>query len=473
MQHRLSHTVVMAVTTAVAVGAVTVGGAEVARAATDCQVDYAVTTQWEGGYTAHVAVHNLGDPLSGWELNWSFPVGQQVIHGWNADFHQSGSQVTAANLDWNRNLGAGASVTIGFTGSWTGSNPAPTSFTLNGVACTSAGASPTVTTPAPPSTATPVPPTLSPSDTPTPVGTPTVPPAAYPLPGRVTGSVGAHDPTMVRRPDGSYLLATTGPGITLKTSTDRIAFRDIGRVWPDGAPWTTPYTGGDLNLWAPDLSYHNGKYYLYYSASSFGSQESAIFLATSTTGAAGSWTHAGLVISSRHGDSYNAIDPNLVLDEQGRWWLSFGSFWTGIKLIQLDQDTGLRSSTDRTVHSLAARPGSTAIEAPVIFRHGGYYYLFVAFDLCCRGADSTYRIMVGRSSSVTGPYLDRDGVRMSDGGGTQILARHGDIIGPGHPAVLADVDGTLLLYHYYTPTGAAQLGINLLGFDSVGWPFVY
>jgi arabinan endo-1,5-alpha-L-arabinosidase len=303
--------------------------------------------------------------------------------------------------------------------------------------------------------------------------TPTVPPPNYPNPGTVTGSTGAHDPAMVKRPTGGYLLAVTGPGITLKTSSDRIAFANAGRVWPNGAPWTTPFTGGDPNLWAPDLTFRNGQYYLYYSASSFGSQNSAIFLATSTTGASGSWTNRGLVISSNGSNNYNAIDPNLIVDQQGQWWLSFGSFWTGIKMIRLDPATGLRSTSDTGVRSLASRPGSTAIEAPFIFRHGSFYYLFVSFDLCCRGANSTYRIMVGRSTSLTGPYTDRNGTPMTSGGGTQVLARHDSIIGPGHQAVLSDVDGTVLVYHYYTSSGAARLGINLLGFDSAGWPFVY
>jgi arabinan endo-1,5-alpha-L-arabinosidase len=303
--------------------------------------------------------------------------------------------------------------------------------------------------------------------------TPTVPPPSYPNPGVVTGSTGAHDPAMVKRPTGGYLLAVTGPGITLKTSPDRTAFANAGRVWPNGAPWTTQYTGGDPNLWAPDLTFHNGLYYLYYSASSFGSQNSAIFLATSPTGASGSWTNRGLVISSSGSNNYNAIDPNLVIDPQGQWWLTFGSFWTGIRMIRLDSATGLRSSTDTAVRGLAARPGSTAIEAPFIFRHGGFYYLFVSFDLCCRGASSTYRIMVGRSTSLTGPYADRNGTPMTSGGGTQVLARHDSVIGPGHQAVLSDADGTVLVYHYYTSTGAARLGINLLGFDPAGWPFVY
>ncbi|GID93035.1 arabinan endo-1,5-alpha-L-arabinosidase [Amorphoplanes digitatis] len=300
--------------------------------------------------------------------------------------------------------------------------------------------------------------------------TPTVPPAAYPNPGVITGDTGAHDPSIVKTPAGGYLAAYTGDNLLLKTSSDRTAFRNAGAVFPGGASWTTPYTGGSRNLWAPDISYRNGRYYLYYSASTFGSNHSAIFLATSTTGASGSWTNQGLVIETNTSDNYNAIDPNLVVDAQGRWFLSFGSFWSGIKLIALNPSTGKRS--DSTVRAIAGRNGG-AIEAPYIFRHGSYYYLWVSFDYCCRGASSTYRVMVGRSTSVTGPYVDRNGTAMTAGGGTQMLASHGAVHGPGHQAVLADTDSDVLVYHYYANSGAAYLGINLIGYDTAGWPFVY
>ncbi|TDV56495.1 arabinan endo-1,5-alpha-L-arabinosidase [Actinophytocola oryzae] len=294
--------------------------------------------------------------------------------------------------------------------------------------------------------------------------------SAYPLPGRVTGDVGVHDPTVVRRSDGSYLVAHTGNDIALKTSTDRIAFRNAGSVFPGGASWTTTYTGGSRNLWAPDLSYRNGQYYLYYSASTFGSNRSAIFLATSSSGNSGTWTNRGLVIESRTSDNFNAIDPDLVVDDQGRWWLSFGSFWSGIKMIALNPSTGLRS--DSTIRAIAGRNGG-AIEAPNIVKRGSYYYLFVSFDRCCQGAASTYRVMVGRSTSVTGPYTDRNGVAMTSGGGTEILAGQGSVHGPGHQEVLADSDGDVLFYHYYADNGTSLLGINLLAIDSAGWPYLH
>ncbi|SDH47020.1 arabinan endo-1,5-alpha-L-arabinosidase [Lentzea fradiae] len=294
--------------------------------------------------------------------------------------------------------------------------------------------------------------------------------AAYPGPGWVTGDIGVHDPSAVKRPDGSYLIAHTGNGIALKTSTDRIAFRNAGAAFPNGTPWADTYTANSRNLWAPDISYRNGQYWMYYSASTFGSNRSAIFLATSPSGNSGTWTHRGLVIETRTSDNFNAIDPDLVVDDQGRWWLSFGSFWSGIKMIAINSSTGLRS--DSTIRAIAGRNGG-AIEAPNIVKRGGYYYLFVSFDRCCQGASSTYRVMVGRSTSVTGPYYDRNGTPLTSGGGTEVLAGQGSIHGPGHQDVLADNDGDVLIYHYYANNGTSLLGINLLAIDSGGWPYVH
>jgi arabinan endo-1,5-alpha-L-arabinosidase len=430
-----------------------------AAAAVACRVDYSVGAQWAGGFTGNVTIRNLGDAVNGWRLTWAFGAGQQITQAWNASAAQSGTNVTVSDAGYNAAVASGGNVSFGFNASWTGSNPAPAAFSLNGVACTG--------TPSPSASPSPSAPV---SPTPSPTG-PTVPPSAYPGPGRVTGDVGVHDPSVVKTPSGGYLLAHTGDNLVLKTSADRTAWRNAGTVFPNGASWTTSYTGGSRNLWAPDISFRNGRYYLYYSASTFGSQNSAIFLATSTTGASGSWTHQGTVISTNSSSNFNAIDPNLYVDGQGRWWLTLGSFWTGIKMIQLNPSTGLR--LDTTIRSLAQRGGSTAIEAPVVFRRGNFYYLWVSFDACCQGASSTYRVMVGRSTSVTGPYTDRNGVAMTAGGGTEVLAGRGSIHGPGHQAVINDVDGDVLFYHYYADNGAALLGINKIGYDSAGWPFVY
>ena len=300
-------------------------------------------------------------------------------------------------------------------------------------------------------------------------------PGEYPDPLPETGDVDAvHDPSMVKAADGTYLLYSTGENLAIRTSPDRTAWTRAGSVWPDGAPWTKPFTSPTDRgaLWAPDISFHDGTYYLYYAASSFGSRHSAIFLATSPTGLAGSWKNAGIVLQTTEADEYNAIDPNLFVDDTG-WWLTFGSFWSGLKLVRLDPTTG-KPAAGAKLTALATRPRSVdgAIEAPYLVRRDGYYYLFAAFDLCCRGINSTYRTMVGRSKTVTGPYVDQKGVPMTDGGGTEVVASHGAIAGPGHPAVLHDGADWVLVYHYYTDDLApatGRLATNLLDWPD-GWP---
>jgi hypothetical protein len=119
-----------------------------ASAATGCTVSYALSGQWPGGFGANVTIKNLGDPITSWSLVWSYPAGQQVTQAWSAAVTQSGTQVTAKNVSYNGSVATNATASFGFNGSWTGSNPAPTGFTLNGTACTggvsgSTGPSPT------------------------------------------------------------------------------------------------------------------------------------------------------------------------------------------------------------------------------------------------------------------------------------------------------------------------------------------
>lgn len=297
---------------------------------------------------------------------------------------------------------------------------------------------------------------------------------AYPNPGRVTGSTVVHDPTMIRTSSGQYLLYATGGGLTSKTSTDRIAFSAGADAFRTKPGWWSTYSSVP-EAWAPDISYHGGKYLMYYSVSSFGSQNSAIGLAGSTTGAPGSWTDYGIVYTSNSSTDYNAIDPNLFVDDDGTWWLSFGSWWSGIKMIQINPSTGKQLSSNTTRYSLASRPtGTKAVEAPFIVKRNGSYYLFASYDTCCAGTSSTYKVKVGRAGSVTGPYRDRNGVAMTNNGGTPVLESHGSVIGPGGQSILGDVDGDLIVYHYYdgNDNGTPKLGVNLLDWSS-GWPVAY
>jgi arabinan endo-1,5-alpha-L-arabinosidase len=301
--------------------------------------------------------------------------------------------------------------------------------------------------------------------------------AAYPGPGAVTGNVvPVHDPSMVKTGSGLYYLYATGGGIQERQSTDRTNFTpsNLVYVFSPLPSWTAAYTNG-VDLWAPDVSFHNGQYYLYYSASTFGSTKSAIGLATSPTGARGTWTDSGSpVLTSATCPGSNAIDPGLLLDSSGNWWLAFGSYSDGINMVRIDPTTAKPATSSSTCFSLARRLAGSAIEGSYVYPHGGFYYLFASVDACCNGVNSTYHIIVGRSSNPQGPYSDRGGLAMTQGGGTIVLATHGNIVGPGGQSLFKDNDGDILVYHYYDANnnGFPTLGVNLIGWTSDGWPYV-
>ncbi|HEY2735447.1 MAG TPA: arabinan endo-1,5-alpha-L-arabinosidase, partial [Polyangiales bacterium] len=215
-----------------------------------------------------------------------------------------------------------------------------------------------------------------------------------------------------------------------------------------------------------------------YAGSVFGSNHSVIGLATNTTlnqkDAAYKWVDQGLVIESNKtggpSDNWNAIDPNFVKDESGNSWLVFGSFWSGIQLRQLDDTTGKLSTTDTTQHNLASYSGG--IEAPSIVFHNGYYYLFVSYDLCCKGVNSTYRTMVGRSTAITGPYTDNTGKAMLQGNALQMLATDGRYIGPGGGTAFRDGSLYYYVYHYYDgqDNGASFLMMRPILWTADDWP---
>jgi len=290
-----------------------------------------------------------------------------------------------------------------------------------------------------------------------------------------------HDPSIIKE-GNTYYVFSTRAGIAIRCSKDLIQWQLCGDVFAHLPEWAVKDVPGLRGLWAPDVSYFNGRYYLYYSASTFGSNHSSIGLATNETLDSSSdkyrWVDQGKVIGSNIDDDWNAIDPNVVFDEHNQPWLAFGSFWGGIKLRKLEQATGKLSSQDQNLYSLASRPRTSsspgAIEAPNIIRKNGYYYLFVSFDLCCRGANSTYNIRVGRARRLTGPYIDRSGKAMIDGGGTLVVGGAGRWAGPGHCAVLQEREGDHLVYHAYDTEwrGVPTLRISSLHWDSEGWPAV-
>jgi arabinan endo-1,5-alpha-L-arabinosidase len=184
-----------------------------------------------------------------------------------------------------------------------------------------------------------------------------------------------------------------------------------------------------------------------------------------------------MVIASASTNDFNAIDPAIFHDTNGSLWLSFGSFWSGIKMIQLDPRTGKRLAPDSPILSLAH---SDSIEASYLYQQGGYYYLFVNWGMCCRGTNSTYSIHVGRSKKVTGPYLDREGKDMLDGGGTLFLDSTKPYIGPGHAGIIVDHGTNWFSCHYEAVPGASipgqrrgsRLAVMPMHWTADDWPEV-
>lgn len=300
----------------------------------------------------------------------------------------------------------------------------------------------------------------------------------------LSGDYFTHDPALIAgagagEREGDWFVYSTGDGrtadgnIQVRRSEDGEHWEYAGEVWQEKPEWLTEAVPGVDNLWAPELYEQNGTWYLYYSASTFGNNDSVIGLATNTTldpeDPAYEWVDRGEVISSE-GKNYNAIDPGIVEDADGTPWLSFGSFWGGLQLVELQWPSGLPADPTAEPLTIADRQSPpNAIEAPYLLARDGYYYLFVSKDFCCKGIESTYNMAVGRSTDIEGPYLDRDGVPMLDDGGTPLLASEGPRVGPGGQSV----SGNLLAFHYYDEAldGAFRLGLIPLTWDD-GWPTV-
>jgi len=305
---------------------------------------------------------------------------------------------------------------------------------------------------------------------------------------QTTPLIPAHDPVLIRQ-NGTYYMFCTGQGISNWSSKNMKTWKPEKPVFATAPEWAVKAIPGFKgHIWAPDISLHNGVYYLFYSVSAFGKNTSCIGLATNTTLDPTSpnykWVDKGKVIQSVPGrDMWNAIDPNLVRDEKDTPWLVFGSFWGGMKLVQLRPDLTAPAQPERW-RTVASRPrdpkltdslpGDAAIEAPFIFKKNDYYYLFTSFDYCCRGPQSTYKMMVGRSKNVTGPYVDKAGTGLEQGGGTLVLEGDKNWFGVGHNSVYTFDNTDYLVFHGYDAAdrGRSKLLIEKLGWDSDGWPIV-
>ena len=283
-----------------------------------------------------------------------------------------------------------------------------------------------------------------------------------------------HDPSTPILQDDTWYCFSTGNGISIRTSKDLEKWTDAGSVLEKLPAWHRDIVPGHKGyLWAPDVIRIGDRYALYYSVSGWGKNTSAIGLATSPTlnpkDPSYRWRDDGIVIRSTSESPFNAIDPQLFADSEGHLWMLFGSFWTGIQMIELDPESGLAHPQRGKVRQLA---WNESIEAPALLRHDGYHYLFVNWGLCCRGVKSTYEIRIGRSRKITGPYLDKDGNNLATGGGSLFLGNVGDRIGPGHPAFIREGDRTRMFYHYYDRSrrGFSTMDSFLLRWTADGWP---
>lgn len=300
--------------------------------------------------------------------------------------------------------------------------------------------------------------------------------------------VNTHDPVMAKE-NGTYYLFATGMGISVMSSTDMRVWKFEKPVFAAPPTWTTEALPGFRgHMWAPDIIRHNGLWHIFYSCSAFAKNTSVIGHATTPTLDPGhpdyKWTDRGKIVQSiPNRDMWNAIDPNVIVDEEGTPWMNFGSFWDGIKMVKLTKDM-MSVAQPEEWYSLSRRqrtfsldetnPGDGAVEAPFIMKHGKYYYLFVSFDYCCRGLKSDYKVVVGRSEKVTGPYLDKEGVRMDKGGGSIVIQGNKDWAGVGHNSAYRFDGKDYYISHAYSISedGAPKLIIRPMNWTEDGWPTV-
>ena len=298
---------------------------------------------------------------------------------------------------------------------------------------------------------------------------------------------GLHDPVIIREGDTYHVFGSGGwqgrPGPSWRTSRDLKSWADNGSPF-DIPAWAQRAIPKATSVWAPDISFVDGLYRIYYSVSTGGSMRSVTGFATSPTldrkRPDYGWTDHGLVIESFTGGTYNVIDSNFVVDADGGHWLAFGSYWSGIKLVALDRQTGKPDPARKEVHSIAYRPaptgGDNPIEGAFIFQHGGWCYLFASYDYCCKKEQSNYYVAVGRSRSILGPYVGHDGKAMMEGYGTAVIVERpwGSTRwrGPGHCGLFHDRNRDLIVYHAYDVEhgSAPTLRLAELRWDADGWP---
>jgi arabinan endo-1,5-alpha-L-arabinosidase len=302
----------------------------------------------------------------------------------------------------------------------------------------------------------------------------------------------SHDPAIFKDGDTYYVFGTDvkvngvpKPGITVRSSKDLIDWQWVGYAL-GGVPAEAEAWSKAEGLWAPDVVKLGNTYYLYYSASTFGSRQSFIGVATSKS-ITGPWVDQGEVIKTEVFDDFNAIDPNIVQDAQGNLWMAYGSFFGGIQISRLNPETGKLQNPEDSVVIARRDPivYDGAIEGPYIIYHPEFqkYYLFASYD----SLFSSYNVRVGRSDSITGPYVDVKGQRLDDMDmerspfiGNKLIGSYRFQNGegwlyPGHNSILNDAENGHYMVHHArgeVDSNWMYLHVRKLVWTEDGWPVV-
>jgi arabinan endo-1,5-alpha-L-arabinosidase len=284
------------------------------------------------------------------------------------------------------------------------------------------------------------------------------------------------DPTVIRVPDGSFYLYCTEDirNIPIYHSTDLVHWNFVGTAFTNETRPNFEPKGG---LWAPDINYINGKYVLYYSMSVWGCNGTCGIGVAVADAPQGPFTDKGALFQSNGIGVPNSIDQ-FYIEDGGKKYIFWGSF-CGIYGVELEDDgLSLKAGTEkvRIAGRLTETFDSEGTEGTYIHKRDGYYYYFGSTGTCCEGANSTYRVVVGRSENLLGPYLTKDGRSMFDNHYETILHGNATFAGPGHNAeIVTDDEGSdWLLYHAYLRDNP-KLG-RILCMDKIvwtdGWPAV-
>ena len=215
-------------------------------------------------------------------------------------------------------------------------------------------------------------------------------------------------------------------------------------------------------IWAPDINYIEGKYVLYFSMSTWGGEWEACIGRAVSDSPTGPFHSDKMLIRSREIGVKNSIDP-VVFQEDGRKFLAWGSF-SGIYLTELTED-GLDIIDKRDIMRIAG----SAYEGTYIHKHKGYYYLFASVGTCCEGEKSTYKTVVGRSKSIYGPYVDKQGRKMLDNHHEVLLSGNDKVKGPGHDSqIITDDKGQDWMYYHGYDMSSIKAGRKMF-LEQVRW----